>query len=100
MLLVSLADEKLGLTKAMAGAVADARQQGKVEHAIIDMVRERIYAICQDYEDANDLDTLRDDPALRAACKRLPKTGEALASQRTWFYLGVFLISNGAEGGS
>ena len=47
------------------------------------MCRERIYAICQDYEDANDLDTLRYDPALKTACKRLPKSGEALASQPT-----------------
>ena len=47
------------------------------------MARERIYAICQDYEDANDLDTLRHDPALKVACERLPKSGEALASQPT-----------------
>lgn len=45
------------------------------------MTRERIYAICQDYEDANNLDTLRHDPALKVACEKLPKT--ALASQPT-----------------
>ena len=83
LLLVSLADKKLGLTLAMAAAIADHRDQSKVEHSIIEMARERIYAICQDYEDANDLDTLRHDPALKAACMRLPKTGEALASQPT-----------------
>src|SRR3989304_7499176 len=83
LLLVSLADKKLGLTQAMSDAITDPRQQSKVEHEIIDMARERIYAICQDYEDANDLDTLRHDPALKTACKKLPKTGEALASQPT-----------------
>jgi hypothetical protein len=83
LLLVSLADKKLGLTEAMSGAITDHRDQAKVMHAVIEMSRERIYAICQDYEDANDLDALRHDPALKTACKRLPKTGEALASQPT-----------------
>lgn len=83
LLLVSLADEKLGLTCAMAKAITDIRDQKKVLHPIIEMARERIYAICQDYEDANDLDALRHDPALKTACKKLPKTGEALASQPT-----------------
>jgi hypothetical protein len=83
LLLVSLADKSLGLTRAMVGAVTDHRDPDKVTHHIIEMVRERIYAICQGYEDANDLDTLRHDPALKTACKRLPKSGEALASQPT-----------------
>jgi len=83
LLLVSLADKKLGLTRAMSDAVVDRRRRSNVVHGVIEMARERIYAICQDYEDANDLDTLRHDPALKTACKRLPKTGKALASQPT-----------------
>jgi hypothetical protein len=83
LLLVSLADKKIGLTQAMADAILDPREQGKVSHSIIEMARERIYAICQDYEDANDLNTLRRDPALKTMCDRLPRTGEALASQPT-----------------
>ena len=83
LLLVSLADKKIGLTESMIDAITDHRDQGKVVHGIIEMARERIYAICQDYEDANDLDTLRHDPALKTACMRLPKTGKALASQPT-----------------
>ena len=83
LLLVSLADKKLGLTQAISDAILDSRDQDKVVHGVIEMARERIYAICADYEDANDLDTLRYDPALKTACKRLPKTGEALASQPT-----------------
>jgi len=83
LLLVSLADNKLGLTLAMADALTDSREQSKVDHAIIEMSRERIYTICGGYEDANDLDTLRRDPALKLACKRLPTSGKALASQPT-----------------
>jgi hypothetical protein len=83
LLLVSLADKKLWLTQAMAATVLDSRDHGKVVHGVVEMVRERVYAICQDYEDANDLDTLRYDPALKVACEKLPKTGESLASQPT-----------------
>jgi hypothetical protein len=83
LLLISLADKKLGLTRGMADAIDDHRNRSKVVHPVIEMARERIYAICQDYEDANDLDTLRHDPALKVACGRLPKTGEVLASQPT-----------------
>ena len=83
LLLVSLADKKLGLSQAMSDAITDDRDQAKVLHGVLELARERIYAICQDYEDANDLDVLRYDPALKTVCKRLPKTGAALASQPT-----------------
>jgi len=63
LVLVSLADKKLGLTRAMADAISDRRDQDKVLHYVVEMARERVYAICQDYEDANDLDTLRHDPS-------------------------------------
>ena len=83
LLLVSLADRKLGLIEAMADCVNDTRQQSKVEHFPVEIMRERVYAICQDYEDANDLDVLGSDPALKAACNRLPSSGVDLASQPT-----------------
>lgn len=81
--MVSLADRRLGLTEAMAGCITDARQQCKVDHFPVDIIRERVYAICQDYEDANDLDVLGGDPALKSACGRLPTSGLDLASQPT-----------------
>lgn len=40
-LLVSLADKKLGLTEAMAGCLTDTRQQSKVEHSSVEITRER-----------------------------------------------------------
>lgn len=83
LLLVSVADKKLGLTKAIAGCITDQRQQSKVTHSYLDMICERIYAIASGYEDANDLDTLGSDPALKTACGVLPSTGKDLASQPT-----------------
>lgn len=81
--LVSAADKKIGLTSSLALAFDDKRDQVKVDHSIKLLMQERIYAITLGYEDANDLDRLRLDPALKTACGRLPKTGLDLGSQPT-----------------
>jgi hypothetical protein len=47
------------------------------------MVRARVFAICCRYEDADDLDDLRHDPAFKLACGRLPDTDRDLCSQPT-----------------
>lgn len=47
------------------------------------MIRARIFAISCGYEDADDLDFLRADPAFKLACGRLPDTGRDLCSQPT-----------------
>jgi len=47
------------------------------------MIRARVFAICCGYEDADDLDDLRRDPAFKLACGRLPDTGRDLCSQPT-----------------
>ena len=82
-LLVKQADLRLGLTDALAAGIVDRRQPGKVEHRLPELLRARLYAISQGYEDANDLDTLRYDPALKTACDRRPGSSEGLASQPT-----------------
>lgn len=81
-LLLREADGKLGLSESLASAVVDRRQQEKVTHTVEAMIRERVYGICLGYEDANDLDLLCGDPALKTACGRLP-SGTDLASQPT-----------------
>src|SRR5260370_16562118 len=48
-----------------------------------DMIRAGIFAICCGYEDADDLDVLRSDPAFKLACGRLPDSGRDLCSQPT-----------------
>ena len=83
LLLVSLADRRLALTESMASCVRDSRQRSKVVHSFFDMMRERVFAISNGYEDANDLDRLCSDPALKTACERLPSGGADLASQPT-----------------
>jgi hypothetical protein len=80
---LAAADQRTGICQAVAEAINDPRDPAKVQHPVLDLVRERVYAIALGYEDANDLDRLRQDPALKLACGRLPRTGEDLASQPT-----------------
>jgi Transposase DDE domain group 1 len=81
--LLEAADRRLGLIDALARLFPDARDPAQISHSIADMLRERIFAIACGYPDANDLDTLRADPALKMACGRLPDSGADLASQPT-----------------
>ena len=46
------------------------------------MIRARIFAIACGYEDADDLDFLRTDPAFKLACGRLPDTGRTFVRSR------------------
>ncbi len=48
-----------------------------------DILLARILAIACGYEDADDLDSLRFDPAFKLACGRLPESGRDLMSQPT-----------------
>ena len=74
-------DQAIRLTARFGAALRDARG-GEVRHSNLSMVRQRIYGILADYEDQNDHDTLRSDPAFKLVCDRLPN-GTDLASQPT-----------------
>jgi hypothetical protein len=83
LLFIAQADRKLRLIEQLAAQIWDPREPGKVRHSIEDLLRERIFALCAGYEDANDLDTLKSDPALLLACGKPVGEGEALGSQPT-----------------
>ena len=82
-MLLSIAERRLGLAARLARCFPDARDPSKIRHTRADMIRARIHAIACGYEDADDLDTLRADPAFKLACGRLPETGADLCSQPT-----------------
>lgn len=82
-LLLKACDERLGLTRAIAGCIADTRQQGKVLHTLEDLVRQRIFALACGYEDCNDAARIGADPVHKLLLERDPLTGEPLASQPT-----------------
>ena len=82
-LLLAGADRRLGLIDRLAALIPDYRDPDRITHSVADIMRARVFAIACGYEDANDLDTLRHDPAFKMACGRTPETGDALASQPT-----------------
>jgi hypothetical protein len=54
-----------------------------VRHALVDLVRQRVYQVACGYADQDDADHLRADPALKWAVGRRPESGPDLASQPT-----------------
>lgn len=76
---------KLDLATVVAGPLArlDSRDPARVLHTYAHMVTARMMAIAAGYEDCDDLDALRDDPALKIACERAPESGAGIASQPT-----------------
>ena len=83
MMLLAMAERRLGLADNLARVFPDRRDPTRVVHSLVDMFRARMFAICCGYEDADDLDHLRSDPAFKLACGRLPDTGRDLCSQPT-----------------
>ena len=82
-MLLAAAERRLRLADRLAAAIDDPRDPERVTHAMADILRARIFAIACGYEDANDLDRLRTDPAFKLACGRLPDNGLDLCSQPT-----------------
>ena len=88
-LLLAGADKRLGLIDTLAAIIPDYRDPLQITHTLaLDRLRRsslrgRVFAIACGYPDADDLDDLRQDPAFKLACGRLPESGDLLASQPT-----------------
>jgi hypothetical protein len=82
-LLLREVERGLGLAPRLAGCLTDRRNASRIDHAIIDMLRLRMFLIAAGYEDADDCDSLRADPVFKMAVGRLPESGNALCSQPT-----------------
>ncbi len=93
-LLLKGADQKLQLTRALAACLVEQRQETKVKHPIVALLRQRIYGLASGYADANDAARLVHDPIFKLLLDRAPITGAALSSQPT---LSRFENSMGAK---
>jgi hypothetical protein len=82
-MLLAMAERRLGITQRLARCFPDDRDPARITHTLADMIRARVFAIACGYEDANDLEYLRKDPAFKLACGRLPDSGVDLCSQPT-----------------
>jgi hypothetical protein len=74
-------EAQVGIISRFAGALNDPRDRRYTDHRYEELLRQRIFQIACGYEDANDCNTLRYDPAFKAACGRLPLSDDPLASQ-------------------
>jgi hypothetical protein len=69
-------ERRLGIAERLARCI-------EVQHGLAEMIRFRALLIAAGYEDANDCDALRADPAFKMAAGRLPERGGDLCSQPT-----------------
>ena len=60
-MLLALAERRIGIAERLAAAITDRRDPTRVVHSLPDMLRARILAIACGYEDADDLDHLGRD---------------------------------------
>ncbi|MGH8760826.1 MAG: IS1380 family transposase [Burkholderiales bacterium] len=72
-------ERRLGLLDAVARVLADPRDPERIEHSVLDMLRQRVFGLVQGYEDLNDHAALRNDVLMQTACER----DTALASAPT-----------------
>jgi hypothetical protein len=74
-------DQRHGLTRGLAERLCDPREEERIRHSVLSLFRQRLYQIIAGYEDANDADRLRHDPAFQILADH--PLGEPLGSQPT-----------------
>jgi len=74
-------ERRLGIAERLARCIEDPRAPDRVEHGLAEMIRFRALLIAAGYEDGNDCDALRADPAFKMAVGRRPESGADLCSQ-------------------
>ena len=70
LLLLRQGERRLGLLKSVAKTLPDPRSPLLVKHQTEQMLRQRVFGLCQGYEDLNDHDILRNDLAVQTALER------------------------------
>ena len=71
LMLLRRVDQRIGLSRAAAAAIGDARDPTRIEHRLHDLLAQRLYAMCCGYEDLNDHDVLRGDCLMQTAVGRV-----------------------------
>jgi hypothetical protein len=91
--LLAQLDRSYGYTQRFAACFQDYRDPELIEHTVLELLRQRTYALGLGYEDLNDHDGLRRDPLLASLCgkedplgqdrQREQDRGKALAGKST-----------------
>src|SRR3982751_5025274 len=82
-LLLREVEQRLGLFDALDACIPDPRQPELCTHDQMSLLAQRITALALGYEDLNDHQTLRDDPAFQLVAGRDPTEAQPLASPPT-----------------
>lgn len=70
-LLLGATDRAVGLVGRLSNCFSDARRQDLIEHQVGTLVGQRVFGIALGYEDLNDHDDLRHDPAMAVLAGKL-----------------------------
>ncbi|ACF42908.1 transposase IS4 family protein [Pelodictyon phaeoclathratiforme BU-1] len=84
MLLLHETESQLGIISMLTKCISDSRRSSSITHSVNELNTLRVFQIACGYEDCNDSNSLRIDPAMKIALGRLPETGLDLASQPTF----------------
>jgi len=82
-LLLRELDQRYRIAENAARCLHDPRDGHNVKHDLLTLVRQRLFAIAQGYEDNNDAATLAKDPAFKIMAGKAPESDGDLASQPT-----------------
>jgi hypothetical protein len=77
LMLLRQVDQRISLSKAVAGVLHDPRNPDRIVHGIRDLVAQRLYALCCGYEDLNDHTALRNDPLMQTAVGKAQELGSS-----------------------
>jgi len=74
-LLMREIDQRFNILSEAACQIDDPRSPRHTDHSLVQLLRQRVYQVAAGYEDCNDADHLRVDPALRLALGKEHESG-------------------------
>lgn len=81
LILLQQMDKKYRILQRFSMCFQDNRQPTRVEHSVLQLLSQRIFGLCQGYEDLNDHDQWRNDPLLSVICGK--ENGNPLSGKST-----------------
>ncbi len=84
-LLLRGVDQQIGLISRLSAAIKDQRHPSYIDHSLNDLLSQRVFQMACGYADANDANSLRNDPLFKMGVGRTPlDPDEDLASAPTF----------------
>jgi len=76
-------EKRIHIIERISQIITDCRHPSYIDHDVYSLLKQRIFQIAAGYEDGDDCDSLRTDPALKISCDKNPISDSDLASQPT-----------------